>query len=154
MDTGHNGIVVGGETERLTVELDFARGIVAFLGCGRLTGCPVAEGEDPITIDGEMGREEDMIDTAGGFQIGTEGVEGAVFTQAEGGCLVAVGEMTLLGEDGIDFVGLIDVEIAGEDGGKAVGDGIDLAYHQLSPLTTGFDTDMIHVEVEEEEMAP
>ena len=94
-----------------------------------------------------------MVDAGGGVVAGAEAVEGAVLGEAEACGFVAVLEESGAGEDGEDLVVLIYVEVAGEHGeALALGHLLYALADELGGLAACDLTDVIHVEVEEEEL--
>jgi len=147
-----DGIVVGGESALIAAEGDLLRGIGRFLLVNRCAvGGPISIGEDSIGIDACLRRNEDVVDARRGVEVGLEAVEGAGLGKPQSRGEVAVFQDSGLGEDAVDFVVLVDVEVAGEDDGCSLGDVADALHDELSGFAACRSADVVHMEVEEKE---
>ena len=114
---------------------------------------PVAVGADGIGVDMCGGADEDVVDALVGDARLLEIIPGAVLGKAQAGGFVAVLEQAGLGEDGVDLVVLVDVEVTGEDGQSlAFGHLLDALAYELGGLAAGHAAHVVHVEVEEDEL--
>ena len=77
-----------------------------------------------------------------------EGVEGAVFRETYAGGIVRVFQQSRLGENGVNLIVLVHIEISGEDDRKTIGHFLDALHHQFGRLAPGHYAHMIHVEIE------
>ena len=93
-----------------------------------------------------------MVDTTGGLEFRIPTVEGTVLGKAHLRLLIAIYQQARLGEDAVDLVGLIDIEIACEHHGLPFGNLADALHHQLGALATSDGAHVVHVQIEEEEL--
>ena len=96
----------------------------------------------------ERRRHKHVVDAAVGLHVRVEGVERPVFGKAEPRGGVRIFEDARLGENLIDFVGLVDVEIARQYHGQPAGDGPDSFHHEFGRLAPCHHAHMVHVEIE------
>ena len=151
-DLGEDGVMVAGGVAAVGLDPDLGGAVDGLVGVyAALVGCPVAIGEHAVGIDTEAGRNEDVVDAFAGLGIGVKVDEGAILGKANARMGVAVVEDAALAESAVNLVGLVDIEVTGEDDWCAPGDGADALYHQLGRLAPRSDSHMIHVEVEEVE---
>ena len=129
-------------------EVATGKGAIGFL-------TPIAVGAYGIGFYGGGAGYEDVIYATSGELVGFVAVEGAVFCPALFGTGVGVLEKSRLCEDGVDFIFLRDIEITGENGQfLAVGSHLGDALHdEFCRLAASFHANVVHVEVEEIEVA-
>ena len=77
-----------------------------------LVGCPIGAGHHPVVLNLKLRRNEDVVNAAVGHQIRIETVERAVLRKALPGISVGVFQDIRLGKCLVDFVILVNIEIA------------------------------------------
>ena len=79
-------------------------------------------------------------------------IERTILGIAQAGSGVAVAKQSRIGEDGIYLVILVDIEVAREYNRGVASYFTNLTHHKFCTLTTCHNADMVHVEVEVEEL--
>ena len=142
-----NRIMVRRIVADMGVEGDFLRCISRLEGVVSVVGGPIAVGKHAVGLHIGARRHKHMIDTARGEVIGFKRIEGAVFRKADTGGIVRIFQQSRLGEDGIDFVVLVHVEVASEDDRLTLGYLADSCHHQFGGLATCHHAHVVHVEI-------
>lgn len=149
MYLGQYEVVVRGQTTLIALEAYLLRCILSFqlFFVGRR--CPIAVGQYAIMVHFELRRQEDVVDAALRLQVGLKGIEGSILAEALLGHGIRVVQQSRVGEDGVDFVVLVDIEVTREDDRRlTVGEFLYLLHDELGPFASGDHSDMVHVQIE------
>ena len=145
--------VVRRSSRPVAVEGDLAReGPRLELLVAPLDGRAVGRSQHPVGADLDRGGDEDVVNPARGHGLGVEIVEGAVGGVASFGRLVRIAQRLGAGQQRIDCIGLVDVEVARKETALARrAHRADAFKDQTAALGARPDADMVQVEVEEVE---
>ena len=148
----HHGEVVGGGAGLIGLDVDLL-GVVLDLSLAAVVADgAVAVGEYTVLLHLEIGRHEHVVDAAVGVAIGGKAVEGAVEGIAQPSRLEGVAQGTAFGKSPVGAVGLVYVEVAGENDRQPLAQRPHFLLHEVGALDAGLLADVVHVQVEEEEL--
>ncbi len=148
MKDDFHGEVVGRGAGLVGLERNLFREIAVFIFLGLGSHRAVGVGQHTIADHPCARGDEHMVYPAGSETVGVEPVGSSIKRVTDLTNLVAIFQDAAFDEHRVDRVGLVHIEVPGQDDRFSAAHLADLLDNQFGAFHSGLDTDMIHVEAE------